>query len=151
MLRKLPDNIFAHFGIEDATELHAKMQAVIFVKEEMERRGLIAAELARASGLSESNLSEILRFKFERYSIERLNKVLAVVGKKVFVTYRLDDVGAAAPVEKPRSMFAGREAKQRLVGIKQEVISKTKGTDGIKTRPKTKSSKRAAKVQGIAS
>ena len=55
-------------------------------------RGMSAAELARASGIPAPNISEILSLKLDRYSIDRLNKVLAVFGKRVAVSYRLENV-----------------------------------------------------------
>lgn len=91
-MKKFSANIHRDFGLDNADENSAKAAAVALIANGMDARGMNAAELARASGIPAPNISEILSLKLDRYSIERLNKVLAVFGKRVAVSYRLENV-----------------------------------------------------------
>jgi predicted XRE-type DNA-binding protein len=90
-MRKLSDNLFRDFGIDDADEEKAKIEAVALILDGLETRGWKAADLARAAGMAPANISEILNLKLDRYSIGRLNRVLSVFGKKIAVAYRVVD------------------------------------------------------------
>lgn len=88
-IRRGSGNPFADAGLEASPELLAKHQAVEALEREMAARGLSGADLARAAGLPASHISEILHRRLDRFSIDRLNRVLAVVGQRIEVEYRI--------------------------------------------------------------
>jgi predicted XRE-type DNA-binding protein len=94
MLRNVTDNPFA--GMDGAEELLVKHQAVELIETEMKARGMTQAELAEACGLLQPHISEILRRKLDRFSVDRLNRVLAVFGRRVAVHYAIEPVSDAA-------------------------------------------------------
>jgi predicted XRE-type DNA-binding protein len=93
-MKKFSANIHRDFGLDNADEDSAKAAAVAMIANGMDARGMSAADLARLSGIPAPNISEMLGLKLDRYSIERLNRVLAVFGKRVAVSYRLENVVA---------------------------------------------------------
>ena len=90
MLKKFSDNALRDLGIANADEEKAKVEAVALILREMKARDWRAADLAKACDVPASNVSEILNLKLERYSIDRLNKVLRVFGKQVVTSYALE-------------------------------------------------------------
>jgi len=88
-MKMLSDNVFRDFGIENADEEKAKIDAVALILEGLDSKKWKAADLARATKMPAANISEILNLKLDRYSIDRLNKVLKVFGKRIEVIYRI--------------------------------------------------------------
>jgi predicted XRE-type DNA-binding protein len=107
-MKKLSTNIFADYGLENADVLNAKTKATFFIRSRMMAEEMSAAELARASGISSEEISEILSLNLDRYSIESLNKVLAVFGKRVAVSYSLEDLPVEMRVTRLKDMSDGQ-------------------------------------------
>lgn len=94
-MKRLSDNVFRDFGIDNADAEKAKVEAVALILEGIAARNWKAADLARAANMAPANISEILNLKLDRYSIDRLNRVLAVFGKKIERAYRVVDRAAS--------------------------------------------------------
>ncbi len=93
-MKNVTENPF--IGLDGAEELLIKHQAVELIATQMQARGLTQAALAQASGLQQSHISEILRRKLDRFSIERLNRVLGVFGHRVTIHYAIEAAKDAA-------------------------------------------------------
>ena len=88
-------NLFDAAGFPDADDLQIKQEAVEQLRLRITEAGLSQADLARQAGLEPSHVSEILAGRLTRFSIERLNRALAVFGLSIEVRYRLVDRKAA--------------------------------------------------------
>lgn len=88
-MKPLSKNVFRDYGIANADEEKAKIDAVALILEGLRQRDWRPADLARAADMPPANISEILNLKLDRYSIDRLNRVLAVFGKRIAVEYRV--------------------------------------------------------------
>lgn len=80
------DNPFA--GEPDAEEKFLKMQLAITIKREIEARGFKQREVAARAGLTQSDVSQIIRGKLKGFSEARLIEVLAALGNDVEIRYR---------------------------------------------------------------
>lgn len=80
------DNPFA--GEPDAEEKYLKMQLSIAIKREIKAHGLKQREVAARAGLSQSDVSQIIRGKLKGFSEARLIEVLAALGNDVEIRYR---------------------------------------------------------------
>ncbi|MDB5098969.1 MAG: Helix-turn-helix domain, partial [Cyanobacteria bacterium RYN_339] len=80
------DNPFA--GEPNAGERYIKMKLAVAITSEIRRLGLKQREVAeRVSGLSQSDVSQIVRGKLKGYSESRLMEVLAALGNNVRIVY----------------------------------------------------------------
>jgi hypothetical protein len=93
-MKRLSDNVFRDFGLDNADAEEAKIEAVALIVEGMAARNWRAAGLTRASDMAPANISEILNLNLDRYSIDRLNRVLAVFGKTFERACRVADRAA---------------------------------------------------------
>ena len=81
-------NIFADLGLPDAdahlvkAELVSRMDAII------RHRGITQSEAARLLGLSQPDVSRLLRGDFRQYSLERLLRLLTRLGRDVDIVIR---------------------------------------------------------------
>lgn len=88
-IRRGSDNPFADGGLENGDELLVKHRAVEVIEQEMRDRKISQADLARACGMPRQHISEILHRRLDRYSIHRINNVLAVFGARIEVRFDL--------------------------------------------------------------
>ena len=81
-------NVFADLGLPDAdahlvkAELVGRMDAII------RHRGITQSEAARLLGLSQPDVSRLLRGDFREYSLERLLRLLTRLGHDVDIVIR---------------------------------------------------------------
>ena len=90
-------NVFADLGLPDAEAHLLKAQLVTRIDEIIRRRGLKQVEAAKLLGLSQPDVSRLLRGDFREYSMERLLRLLTALGRDVNIIIR-----------KPRSERQGR-------------------------------------------
>ena len=90
-------NVFADLGHPD-TEAHLlKAKLVSRIDEVIRQRGLKQVEAAKLLGLSQPDVSRLLRGNFREYSVERLLRLLLALGRDVQIVIR-----------EPRSKRQGR-------------------------------------------
>ena len=90
-------NVFADLGSPD-TEAHLlKAELVTRIDKIVRQRGLKQVEAAKLLGLSQPDVSRLLRGSFREYSIERLLRLLTALGRDVEIVIR-----------EPRSRRQGR-------------------------------------------
>lgn len=90
-------NVFADLGLPDA-ELHLmKADLVSRIEAIVRERRLTQTKAAALLGLSQPDVSRLLRGSFREYSVDRLLRLLMLLGRDVEIR-----------VHKPRSARAGR-------------------------------------------
>ena len=81
-------NVFADLGHPDADVQLLKAELVTRIDEIIRRRGLKQVEAAKLLGLSQSDVSRLLRGSFRHYSVERLLRLLTTLGRDVEIVIR---------------------------------------------------------------
>ena len=90
-------NVFADLGRPDAEAHLLKAKLVSRIDEIIRQRGLKQVEAAKLLGLSQPDVSRLLRGNFREYSVERLLRLLLALGRDVQIVIR-----------EPRSKRQGR-------------------------------------------
>ena len=81
-------NVFADLGRPDAETHLLKAKLVTRIDEIIRQRGLIQVEAAKLLGLSQPDVSRLLRGSFREYSVERLLRLLMALGLDVEIIIR---------------------------------------------------------------
>lgn len=94
-------NVFADIGIPEPETHQLKVQLSIIIEKEIERRELSQRAAAQIMGLTQADVSHIVRGTLRGYSLERLIRCARALG--VAVSLLAQEGGEAAPVvvEKP--------------------------------------------------
>ena len=90
-------NVFADLGRPDAEAHLLKAELVTRIDKIVRQRGLKQVEAAKLLGLSQPDVSRLLRGSFREYPIERLLRLLTTLGRDVEIVIR-----------EPRSRRQGR-------------------------------------------
>ncbi len=78
-------NVFADLGLPDADAHLVKAELVSRIDDTVRARGITQTEAARLLGLSELDVSRLLRGDFREYSLERLFRLLTALGRDIVV------------------------------------------------------------------
>jgi predicted XRE-type DNA-binding protein len=81
-------NVFADLGLPDPEERLAKADLAIAIGREIESRGLTQAQAAELLGVAQPDISNLRRGRLAGYSIERLTRLLNVLGQDVEIRIR---------------------------------------------------------------
>ena len=81
-------NIFADLGLPDAEETLLKAQVVVVLHRLMKARKLTQTAAARLLGVSQPDLSHILRGDFRGWSVERLMRMLTSFEQDIEIIVR---------------------------------------------------------------
>jgi predicted XRE-type DNA-binding protein len=79
-------NVFRDFGYVDAEALHLKAKLAARIIGILEDEKLSAKSAGEATGVSAAEFSRIRNAKLGKFSIERMLKILAVLGQDVDVS-----------------------------------------------------------------
>ena len=81
-------NIFADLGFaaEEAENLRVRADLMIAIKSYIKTRGWTQQEAARHFGVAQPRISEIFQGKIGLFTVDKLIKMLAHVGRQVSVT-----------------------------------------------------------------
>ncbi len=90
-------NIFADLGLPEADTHLLKAELVGRIDAILRQRDITQTEAARLLGLSQPDVSRLLRGDFREYSLERLLRLLTALGRDIDIVIR-----------QPRSDTAGR-------------------------------------------
>ena len=90
-------NVFADLGLPDADAHIVKAELVARIDAIVQQRGITQAEAGRLLGLSQPDVSRLLRGDFREYSLERLLRLLTALGRDIDIVIR-----------QPRSAAGGR-------------------------------------------
>ena len=81
-------NVFADLGRPDADVQLLKAELVTRIDDIIRRRRLTQTQAAELLGLSQSDVSRLLRGNFREYSVERLLRLLLALGRDVEIVVR---------------------------------------------------------------
>ena len=81
-------NVFADLGLPDADAHLLKADLVARIDRIVRERGLKQVETAKLLGLSQPDVSRLLRGNFREYSMERLLRLLTALGQDVNIVIR---------------------------------------------------------------
>ena len=81
-------NVFADLGLPDADAHIVKAELVDRIDAIVRQRGMTRAEAGRLLGLSQSDVSKLLRGDFREYSLERLLRLLTALGRDIEIVIR---------------------------------------------------------------
>src|SRR5215831_88723 len=81
-------NVFMDLGLPNADEHLVKAQLVFKIDTIMKRRGLKQLEAAALFGVKQPDVSKMLRGDFRQFSVERLLRFLAALGRDVEITVK---------------------------------------------------------------
>ena len=81
-------NVFADLGRPDADAQLLKAELVTRLDEIIRRRRLTQVQAAELLGLSQPDVSRLLRGNFRDYSVERLLRLLMALGRDVDIVIR---------------------------------------------------------------
>ena len=90
-------NVFADLGRPDADTHLLKAEIVTRIDKIIRQRGLKQTDAAKLLGLSQPDVSRLLRGNFREYSLERLLRLLTALGRDVEIA-----------IGKPQSRRRGR-------------------------------------------
>ena len=80
---KSSGNVFADIGIPNADEHFIKAEIVLDIAARIKAKGLTQARAAKVMGLSQPDVSKLLRGNFSGYTLDRLFSFLRVLGNDV--------------------------------------------------------------------
>lgn len=83
-------NVFADLGFpaEDAANLQLRSDLMIQLRKRLDALGVTQAQAARMLGVSQPRVSDLMRGRIDRFSIDMLVKLLGKAGVEVRVTTR---------------------------------------------------------------
>ena len=76
-------NVFADLGLTDADTHLVKAELVTRIDAIVRQLGITQTEAGRMLGLSQPDVSRLLRGDFREYSLERLLRLLTVLGRDI--------------------------------------------------------------------
>jgi predicted XRE-type DNA-binding protein len=85
---KSSGSVFADLGMEDAAEMEVKFQLAFVVKRIIKERGLKQREAAEVLGCTQPEVSSLLRYHLDDFSLERLMTFLLHMGRDVEISLR---------------------------------------------------------------
>lgn len=77
------DNVFADLGYPDAGERGLKVELAMEVNRILGERRLAQERVAKLLGIRQPHVSELVRYRLNRFSVERLMDFLTRLGKDV--------------------------------------------------------------------
>jgi len=76
-------NVFADLGYADARERRLKVELAMEVNRLLGERGLTQARAAKLLGMLQPHVSDLARYRLDRFSVERLMRFLTRLGQDV--------------------------------------------------------------------
>lgn len=81
-------NVFADLNLPDADAHLLKAELVTRIDRIIRQRRLKQVEAAKLLGLSQPDVSRLMRGDFQEYSMERLLRLLTALGRDVYINIR---------------------------------------------------------------
>ena len=81
-------NVFADLGYADARERRLKVELAMEVNRLLRERGLTQAGSAKALGILQPHVSDLVCYRLDRFSVERLMNFLTGLGRDVEIRTR---------------------------------------------------------------
>ena len=90
-------NVFADLGYADAKERTLKVELALEVNRILSQRKFTQEKAAELLGIVQPHVSDLVRYRLNRFSVERLMQFLTQLGKDVEIRI------ATRPARRPRS------------------------------------------------
>jgi predicted XRE-type DNA-binding protein len=87
-ITKSTGNVYADLGIKNAEEHALKAELVHQIGAALKEEGLNQTEAARRLGITQPDVSNMLRGHFRQFSVERLLRFLVALGQDVEIVVR---------------------------------------------------------------
>jgi len=84
-VHKSTGNVFADMGAADAEERLAKAELSRIIRRAIDERGLKQAQAAALLGVTQPDVSDLVRGRLRRFGMERLQRFLTLLGMDVEV------------------------------------------------------------------
>ncbi len=116
-IERASDNIFEDRGFEgeEAANLLIRADLLIELRQRIRRSNLTQMQAAELLGLKQPDVSNLLKGKIDKFSIDKLVNMLAAVGQRVtvkFPKHRLQAIDGGTDTLAPaQSIASAREAK----------------------------------------
>jgi predicted XRE-type DNA-binding protein len=81
-------NVFADLGYADAKERRLKVELAVAVNRALKQLGLTQAQSAKRLGILQPHVSDLVRYRLNRFSVERLMQFLSRLGRDVEIRIR---------------------------------------------------------------
>ena len=81
-------NVFADLGYADAKERTLKVELAMEVNRLLRERRLTQAVAAKVLGIRQPHVSDLVRYRLERFSVERLMAFIVGLGRDVEIRIR---------------------------------------------------------------
>ena len=78
-------NVFADLGYPDSRERRLKVELALAVNRILTQRGFTQAQAAKHLGILQPHVSDLTRYRLNRFSVERLLQFLTQLGKDVAI------------------------------------------------------------------
>ena len=105
---KSSGNIFEDLGFSNPQEAEAKSKLAIEIFLIIKERGLTQEEAAKIMGTDQPHVSDIMRGKISRFTIDRLMKFLVALGKNVEIKIK----PVSSKKRQPRIYVSGERNKR---------------------------------------
>ena len=103
-------NVFEDLGLPDSAELLVKSEIVTRIASIMERRALTQVQTARILGVSQADVSDLVRGNLKGFSTDRLFRFLNALGQDVEIVM-------------PRRLHSRRAGQLRIVDEHREAAA----------------------------
>ena len=90
-------NVFADLGYADARERTLKVELALEVNRVLKQRKLTQARSAELLGIVQPHVSDLVRYRLNRFSVERLLRFLTQLGKDVEIRIAKRSVRRSRP------------------------------------------------------
>jgi predicted XRE-type DNA-binding protein len=97
-IRRGTGNVFADLGYADPDTHRLKAELVREVMNVMRNCGLTQTDVAKATGLSQPDISRLLKGQFREVSVERLMKMLSRLGCEIDIVVKSSNQNGPSPV-----------------------------------------------------
>jgi predicted XRE-type DNA-binding protein len=87
-ITKSSGNVYADLGLKNPEEHALKAQLVLRIAGVLEEQGLTQTAAARRLGITQPDVSKMLRGHFRQFSVERLMRFLVALGQDVEIVVR---------------------------------------------------------------
>ncbi|HEU0113566.1 MAG TPA: helix-turn-helix transcriptional regulator, partial [Thermomicrobiales bacterium] len=104
-------NVFADLGLDDADELLVKSELAWRIAEQIRASGMTQAQIAAELGIDQPRVSDLLRGRLRRFSLDRLLKLANAAGLDVTI-----NLEPRADVGRPGRTRVGRPLASLPIG-----------------------------------
>ncbi len=102
-------NVFEDFGYPHPEVARAKADLALQIRKIIEKRKLTQAQAAKLMGIDQPKVSDVIRGRLAKYSLDRLMRFIVALGKDVAIQVQ-DHRAKTIP---PRVYVAGRNKRAR--------------------------------------